>query len=389
MLTRLRALAVLGLVTLAQGCNGAEGPAATPPADPQSPAASDAAGVPADKPVDPATLASTEGPTNTDEGAADAGKVKDTGAWGPSQVAMMREGPEDSLFETEIHYIQSNEIRHDVWLPYINGRGGAYMGVGSDQNYTLIGAARSEIAFLFDIDRRVVDTHRAYEIFIEASETPDALWHCFDPAKESESVALLESALAGEDEATTKRIVRAYRAGRETLWRHLERVIKRNHEGTPSTWLSDAESYAHVRKLYKEDRIRLMGGDLTGTKTVTTIGAAAKSLGIDFQVVYLSNAEEYFKYVPNYVANIQALHGGEGAVLLRTIYNKNKNKDYVMADSLWHYQVHALADFQERLNNTKVNASRNPMISNAEKEGKFERRTDVPGLSRLATPAPK
>jgi hypothetical protein len=52
--------------------------------------------------------------------------------------------------------------------------GGAYLGVGSDQNYTVAAAARSELMFLSDIDRSVVDLHRVYEVLIEASRRRSA-----------------------------------------------------------------------------------------------------------------------------------------------------------------------------------------------------------------------
>ena len=35
------------------------------------------------------------------------------------------------------HYVISNEDRHDLWLKTIANKGGAYIGVGTDQNYVL------------------------------------------------------------------------------------------------------------------------------------------------------------------------------------------------------------------------------------------------------------
>ena len=34
------------------------------------------------------------------------------------------------------HYLWSNERRHDLFFPLLHGLGGAYMGVGGDQNHT-------------------------------------------------------------------------------------------------------------------------------------------------------------------------------------------------------------------------------------------------------------
>ncbi|HEY8378164.1 MAG TPA: hypothetical protein VIK91_16830, partial [Nannocystis sp.] len=85
-------------------------------------------------------------------------------------------GPEDILEKTPIHYVKSNEVRHDVFFPYVAGKGGAYIGVGSDQNYTVAAAAGSELMFLLDIDQSVVDLHRCYEPLIEASPDPRTLF---------------------------------------------------------------------------------------------------------------------------------------------------------------------------------------------------------------------
>jgi hypothetical protein len=297
------------------------------------------------------------------------------------QRATLLAGAEDTLAETPIHYVKSNEVRHDVWFPYIRGVGGAYLGVGSDQNYTVAAAARSELMFLSDIDRSVVDLHRIYEVLIEASDTPEALHARFDRGHEAESAALLDSGFAALPEAERRRLVRLYRNARETVYRHLRHVIKRKRNGEPSSWLSDPTMYDHIRALFLADRVRPMGGDLTGTSSLQTAAAAARALGVPFRVIYFSNAEEYFDYTRSFIANIQAFETDERSVLLRTIYAK----DWVHADQLWAYQVQPLADFKRRLGERK-NRSRNPMLKYAEFDGTLDRETGTKGLSLIALP---
>jgi hypothetical protein len=98
-------------------------------------------------------------------------------------------------------------------------------------------------------------------------------------------------------------------------------------------------------------------------------------------VIYFSNAEEYFDYSKSFIANIEAFPLADGAVLLRTIYNKQ----WVHADQLWAYQVQPLADFKARLGNRK-NRSRNPMMRYAENEGALKRETGTKGLSLISLP---
>ncbi|MBA3547884.1 MAG: hypothetical protein H0T76_15480 [Nannocystis sp.] len=295
--------------------------------------------------------------------------------------ATMLAGAEDTLAPTPIHYVKSNEVRHDVWFPYVAGLGGAYLGVGSDQNYTVAGVARSELMFLSDIDRSVVDLHRVYEVLIEASDTPEALLERFDAGQTEASLALLTTAFAELPAPEQRRLLGLYRAARETVYIHLLRVIKRRQGEVGTTWLSDRGMYDHIRGLFKADRVRAMGGDLTGANSLQTAASAARNLGVPFRVIYFSNAEEYFNYGAQFVSNIEAFPVDDRTVVLRTLYRK----DWAHADQLWAYQVQPIADFRARLADRK-NRSRNPMLRYAEIEGALNKETGTKGLSLIRLP---
>lgn len=301
----------------------------------------------------------------------------------PADLAeVFRRGEGEQLGKAEITYLKTNERRHDVWFPYIEGKGGAYLGVGSDQNFTLIGVAKSELVFFTDIDPRVPRLHALYEALVEAAETPEAHLQLWAPKNEESTQALLEEAFADRDEEERRVLLREFRADRETVWRHLNHVAERTEDGANTSWLSNPEYYAHLRKLYQSDRIRYEAGDLTGKTTMKLAGDIFRELDIPLGVLYLSNAEEYFTYIQSYRDNIANLPADDGSMVLRTIYNKERNKDYEMADALWNYQVQYLEDFQARLEE-KENSTRNRMIRKAEKDGEFERHPEVSGTSRL------
>lgn len=303
---------------------------------------------------------------------------------GDAQRAQLNAGSEDPPIEVETHYIQSNETRHDLFFPYIAGIGGAYMGVGSDQNYTMAAKAQAEVMFLMDIDTRVVDLHRMYAVFIPAAESPDALLRRWDAEHRAENEAELEKGLGDLAPLHRQRILRGYRNGRETVFRHLQRVIGRKHNSAASSWLSDPELYAHIRLLYRTGRVRIMVGNLAGEASVGTVAAASRTLGLPVRVVYFSNAEEYFKYGKAFIRSIQALDGDERSMVLRTIYSK----DWEHAD-LWAYQVQPLRDFQTRLSDGR-NRSRNPMLRYANLEGALDLKPDHEGLTTIgfSSPAP-
>jgi hypothetical protein len=354
--------------------DGAKPAPASNPADGGEPGE---AGTGGDAKVEPPPPAPAE-PTNPYLGLDPLGEAEKTAMWA---------GEVDTPFDVDIHYIQSNETRHDVWFEYIRDKKGAFVGVGSDQSYTLIGVAKSELVFMIDIDQRVVDLHKAYEVLIEAAETPEAHVAMWDKKNEASTIALLEKAFAERGPDESKRLMRNFRASRETVFRHLQRVISRKRDGAGATWLADPEAYAHVRKLWQSDRIRSIPGDLSGAKSMITIGNVLKAIDVPLTVFYMSNAEEYFPYSDQFAANVTNFPGSPDAIVLRTLFTAGQNADkWVPADGRWNYQVQPLTDFQQRLAENDKNKKRRIMLLNAAKDGSLEKTTDVEGFSRLAWP---
>lgn len=366
-------LLALGLVAACTGTPPESDSSAQPPPTTEQPSEPANAAEPEANDDDPAELEA--------DAQAKAGPPPDP--WGPiteAQRSVMLAGDEETRIDTPIHYVKTNERRHDVWFPYIEDKRGIYVGVAADQNYTLIGVAKSEFVFLMDLDWRVTELHRAYEVLIEASEDPQTLHQRFHADNEEASVALIEQALAAQLSASAlRKHVNSWRGARETVYRHLNNVIKRDQDGVNSSWLSNPDYYAHIRKLYLNDRVRMLVGDLTGPTTLATIAKAAEGLELPVKVLYLSNAEEYYDYTSQYQTNITGLPIVDDSIVLRTIYSK----DWVHADSLWNYQVQPIADYQARMAGPK-NRRRNRMFNSAEKAGMVERDADgVSGLSRI------
>src|SRR3954454_17479545 len=64
----------------------------------------------------------------------------------------------ETLFQTVIPRLVQNPLR-----------GGAYLGVGPDQNFTYIVALRPQVAFILDIRRQNLVLHLMYKALIEMS----------------------------------------------------------------------------------------------------------------------------------------------------------------------------------------------------------------------------
>src|SRR5579883_1489971 len=80
-----------------------------------------------------------------------------------------------------IHYVVSNENRHYLFRDAVRGKGGVFVGVGTDQNYLMAGWARPEVLVLLDFDQVVVDLHRVYRLAFLNAETPAAFMKLWAP----------------------------------------------------------------------------------------------------------------------------------------------------------------------------------------------------------------
>ena len=304
-----------------------------------------------------------------------------------AERAAMYAGPVDAIKPMRIHHIVGNETRHDLYFPFIRDRGGAYLGVAADANYTLIAVAKPRYAFLLDIDRAVINTHLVYSVLVPLAETPDALLAYFAEENRDSTLAILDSALP---EADRVRARTTFRVVRHALEEHLTDISKQTDGGVPTTWMSNPEYYGYVRRMFETERIRIMPGNLGGDRSMATVSAAVRALGTTLTVVYESNAAEWFVFHKPYRDNMRALPVSADALLLRTIdtkpYRTRFGATFTPGDEKWNYNVHAMTDYQSGLGRDYLN--RNLMLQIAEREGLLQRETGTVGLSVIAIDSP-
>ncbi len=253
--------------------------------------------------------------------------------------ALLSALPSENIPAPDQFYYRTNERRHELLVPHLRGLGGALVGVGADQCYTLAVIARSSLIFAVDYDRRVPKVHAMYSVLVPASESVAALIARFEPGARRQTEALLREGLTGDESVDS--IVRTYSRTRQDLHAYLLRVQRRN-----ASWLSDEESYAYVRALFQSGRVIARTGDVTGEETLRRVGATARELGVPVRMVYFSNAEQFFRYSGDFVTNMQALPVDDRSVVVRTFRHRsipNAERDN------WHYLVHEFADFRERV----------------------------------------
>lgn len=224
------------------------------------------------------------------------------------------------------HYLTSNERSLQAFEPHVRDKGGGYVGVGTDQAYLLIGWQRSEFAWLVDYDPMVVEMHGIYRALLLAAETPEdflALWS--RDGRIDAHAAIDVHADAGE----RAQLRTLYRKQRAAVAQRLAETIETMNGASVPCWLTDDGQYEHVRDLVRHGRTRPMLVDLSADKGLVGIGRAARKAGIAIEVLYLSNAEEYWRLYPeSFRRDVAALPMPDDAVVLRTLLIWKVNRDY-------------------------------------------------------------
>lgn len=232
------------------------------------------------------------------------------------------------------HYWVSNELSQGLFHPFIAGTGGLFMGVGTDQCYLLAGWQRAESLVLIDFDRYVVALHRAYRAFFLASATPEDFVGWWRVEKTDEALALLTASI--EDAALRTLTLEAFTRSAKMVRLRLSRLQKQYGAGELGSFVTDPEQFALIKQLYRSNRVALVRANLVGPTAVQGLGSVLQEFQVSPRVVYLSNAEQYFKYSAAFKQNIAALGLTPETRILRTLSHRRHG----FADGeQYHYNV--------------------------------------------------
>src|SRR5437667_9224219 len=217
-------------------------------------------------------------------------------------------------------------------------RGGVYLGVGPDQNFTYIAALQPKIAFIIDIRRQNMLLHLMYKALVElSSDRAEFLSRLFSrrqPAgveRASTTRALLE-AYAGAgvpDDTLFARNVRAvsahlvnhhgfalssgdltaiahaqrafFEAGPELRYAYPHRwfpsfadlMVETDDRGGLHSYLSTDEAFRLLKRLETSNLVVPVIGDFAGGKAIRAVGRYLRAHGATVSVFYTSNVEFY------------------------------------------------------------------------------------------------
>lgn len=283
-----------------------------------------------------------------------------------TQIAALSEPPgyfdTDNLISNERSYLQ---VLTD--LQRRNIRGGAYIGVGPDQNFSYIADLRPAVAIIVDVRRDNMLLHLLFKALFSLARTrieylalltgrpvPGSLdtWRkapidrliayvdntAAAPRRVDEAIAKIGVPLSAEDRATIGRFhsrfiadglsLRFQSTGRppqayNPTFRDLLRET--DESGRPANYLASEEAFQFVKDLQARDLVLPVTGDLSGPSALTAIGRLIALRGERLSAFYVSNVEFYLFSAgtfSRFAANLERLPRTPGSVLIRSVFGR-------------------------------------------------------------------
>ncbi len=303
--------------------------------------------------------------------------------------AVSRRGQEPSPFAARIAALSepagyfdtdnliSNERSYLQVLPELRRRqvqGGAYLGVGPDQNFTYIAEVRPSIAFIVDVRRDNLLLHLLFKALFALSRTrveylaqlvgravPEEIetWRTatieriiaradgevMAPGavtalrwRVDDTIARMGVPLSAEDRATIDRFHRRFiaeglsirfqstgRAPQSYYPTYRDLLQDTDAGGRQGNYLASEDAFQFVKALEARDLVIPVVGDLSGPSAVAAIARALDARHERLSAFYVSNVEFYLfsdGSFPRFVANLDRLPRMESSVLIRSIFGR-------------------------------------------------------------------
>ena len=303
--------------------------------------------------------------------------------------------------------ITSNEVDYQTVIPDLRKTvkpGGAYIGVGPEQNFTYMSAMRSKLGFVIDIRRDNMLEHLMYKALFEISKdrvdfisrlfarrpagtvsgtTARAIMSAFSNSK-VDSVLYRDTLRAIEAQLLTthhfpisssdiKRIEYLYNtfsmqgvlsfssslSFKSPGYTYLMTTDDRS--GTNWSFLASEANYQFIQELQRKNLIIPLVGDFAGPKAIRAVGQYLKEHGSTAALFYLSNVEYYIsppraaqKTWESYCRNIAFLPADANSMVIRfDPYNFTRHPEQTIAslpEFIRTIQANRIPDYVRTLN---------------------------------------
>lgn len=247
------------------------------------------------------------------------------------------------------HYPISNERRLDLFYPFIKNKKGGYIGVGTDQNLILISWAKSDYAYLIDFDWVAVYINKLHLLFISNSNSFEEFKYFWFYKNKQKGQEIIQNKII--DKKEQEKYFYVYKIGLESMperFSDLEYITKNFNF---ISYHNNPEDFNYLKKLIEENKIHPVLGDINGNTILKKIGDSSKKICIPIRILYLSNAEEYYRYPKSFRENISNLFIDEDSLIIRTVTSGALEFGYPDGEKFkeipFHYNIQKIKDLIE------------------------------------------
>jgi hypothetical protein len=283
------------------------------------------------------------------------------------------------LSEPGGHFDSDNLISNETSYQHVIGklrdlgvRGGVYIGVGPEQNFTYMARIRPRMAIMVDIRRDALLQQLLYKALFERARNRIE-YLCYFFAKPlprtkgweqkglKELIDYLDNtpsdsklfekwgsdlrravqrygvALSGADVEAIGRIHRAfyssgldirysshYRPPRSIYPTLRDLLLERDLSGQMQNYLNSEDDFRFLKQLQDQDLVVPVTGDLSGTQSLKAIGKYVTDLNDKISAFYVSNVEYYLSRqgsFDRFVDNLKSLPVDSRSVIIRSYFN--------------------------------------------------------------------
>ena len=272
----------------------------------------------------------------------------------------------DNLISNETTYLH---VVHK--LQQLGATGGAYIGVGPEQNFTYIAKVRPRIAFIIDIRRQAMVQQLMYKaIFQLAPARADFLSLLLSKplpktglpprnASAADLIALFRNIQVDDKQylanlAEIRKLIKdgfritlteADNSGLEYIYKSFKTdgldityqmggyrsayfptlgdlITGTDLQGKPGNFLADADDYDFVRGMHRKNLIIPIVGDFAGKKALAAVGDYLRKIGLTVTAFYTSNVEQYLfqnGVFAGFAANVGKLPVTDHSLFIRSV----------------------------------------------------------------------
>lgn len=259
-------------------------------------------------------------------------------------------------------------------LRELGATGGAYIGVGPEQNFTYIAKVRPRIAFIIDIRRQAIIQHLMFKAIFQLASTraqylslllSKPLLKDKAPSADApvgEILSIVSQAPAADDRAYASNLAAIRKAIKEDFQVALsdadqtsldyvyknfrddgldiayrmegsrggwfpslkDLIVQPDQNGKLGNFLATKEDYEFVRDLHRKNLVIPVVGDFAGKKALSAIGDYLRKGGFTVTAFYTSNVEQYlFQNVvfTSFAENVRKLPITDKSVFIRAVPN--------------------------------------------------------------------